>query len=136
MPSAEFQDVNKRLDKDLAKPNWLTRIYTEAPVGLCCFDTQLRYLDINESLAAFNGLSVEEHIGRSISELFPELAAAIEPQLRHVIETGKSIVEGSVVAETPAQPGVKRQFQHNYDPVNSDEHHCSRRRTLADCQGL
>ncbi|MCH7686978.1 MAG: PAS domain S-box protein, partial [Planctomycetes bacterium] len=119
--SAELQDANKRLEKDLAERNWLTRIYREAPVGLCCFDTQLRYLDINEWLAALNGLSVEEHLGRSVSELFPDLAAAIESQLRHVIETGQPMMQGSVFAETLAQPSVKRHFQHNYDAVKSDD---------------
>ncbi|MCH8828326.1 MAG: PAS domain S-box protein, partial [Planctomycetes bacterium] len=119
--SAELQNANTRLEKDLAERNWRTRIYREAPVGLCCLDTQLRYLDINESLAALNGLSVEEHLGRSVSELFPELAAGIESQFRHVIETGEPIVEGSVFAETPAEPGVKRYFQHNYDAIKSDD---------------
>jgi len=64
---------------------------------------------------------VEEHIGRSVGELFPELAMGIESQLRHVIETGESILQGLVLAETPAQPGVERCFQHNYIAVKSDD---------------
>jgi len=114
-----LKGANRLLEKDLAERNWLTRIYKEAPVGLCCFDTQLRYLDINENLAALNGLSVEDHLGHSVSELFPDLAAGNESQLRQVIETGEPIIEGSVLAETPARPGIKRHFHGNCYPVES-----------------
>lgn len=120
-PSAQLQDANRRLDRDAADFHWLSRIYREAPIGLCCFDTQLRYLDINHWLADLNGLSVEEHLGRSVSELFPKLAEGIELQLRHVIETGEPILAGSVLAETPARPNEIRYFQHNYVAVRSDD---------------
>jgi len=119
--SADLREANKLLEQDLADRNWLTRIYREAPVGLCCFDTQLRYLDINEWLAALNGLSVEEHLGHSVGELFPELATGIASQLRHVIDTGEPILEKLLCIETPAQPNVKRHFQHNFDAVRSDD---------------
>ena len=38
-----------------------------------------------------------------------------------MIETGESVVEGSVLAATPASPGVKRHFEHDYCAVKSDE---------------
>ena len=97
------------------------RIYKEAPIGLCLLDTDLRYRHINDWLAALNGLSVEDHLGRSISEVLPCVAAGVESQLRHVIETGNPLLAGTVDAETPAQPGVTRSFQHNYVPVRSDD---------------
>ena len=80
----------------------LQRIYKEVPVGLCLFDTDLRFRHINDWLAALNGLSVEDHLGRSIGEVIPRVAAAVESQLRHVIETGKPILGETVDAETPA----------------------------------
>lgn len=108
-------------DHDLAEPHRLRRPYREAPIGLCCFDTQLRYTEINDWLAALNGLSVEEHLGCYVSELFPNLAAQIESQLRRVIETGEPILAGSAFAETPAQPSIMRYFQHNYIAMKSDD---------------
>ena len=97
------------------------RIYKELPIGLCYFDTDLRFRHINDWLAALNGLSVEDHLGRSISEVLPRVAAGVESQLRHVIETGEPILGGEVDAETPAQPGVARSFHHDYLPVRSDD---------------
>ena len=37
----------------------LKRSFDDAPVGLCYFDTDLRYVHINEWLAKINGLPVQ-----------------------------------------------------------------------------
>ncbi len=95
-------------------------MFAEAPIGLCCFDTNLRFVFINDHLAAVNGISVEEHLGRSIREVIPEVAAGVEVQLRHVIETGEPIIGGEVDAETPAHPGLIRSFQHHYYAIKSE----------------
>ncbi len=93
----------------------------EAPIGLCFLDRELRYVFINEWLAELNGTSVEGHLGRTIREVLPEVAAEAESQLRHVLETGEPVIDGTVEAETPANPGQRRVFQHNYYPVVGDD---------------
>ena len=90
------------------------RVYNEVPIGLCYFDQNLRYVHVNDRLASINGVSVEEHLGRKISEVLPDVAAGVESLLQRVIETGEPIVGGTVSAETPADPGNKRFFQHSY----------------------
>ena len=114
----EVSEITNNMDETLM---WLPRIYREVPIGLCCLDTELRYVDINEWLAAINGLSVEEHLGRTISEVIPDVAKGVSAELRQVIETGKPVVDGKVVATTPPQLGRKRIFRHNYLPVKSDD---------------
>ena len=104
----------QRVHKDLQG------LYQEAPIGLCSLDTNLRYLQINDWLAALNGLPVEAHLGRTIREVLPDVAAGVEQQLRKVIETGEPIIDGRVDAETPAHPGVVRTFQHHYYPNRSE----------------
>ena len=84
----------------------LQALYATAPLGLCCLDTELRFLFINEWLADTNGLSVEQHVGRSIGEVLPDVASGVESQFRRVIETGEPIIEGTVVAETPASDRI------------------------------
>ena len=110
-----------RGEKALQQSDFLQALYATAPVGLCYLDTELRFVFINEWLADINGLSVEQHMGRRVAELLPDVAAGVESQLRHVIETGEPILDGTVVAETPAHPEVKRHFQHNYLPVKSND---------------
>jgi PAS domain S-box-containing protein len=97
------------------------RLYTIAPVGLCYFDTDLRFLYINEWLASINGLPVEAHLGRSIDDVLKDVAVGIVPQLRQVLQTGEPIIEGKVEAETPAHPGESRHYMHNYYPDRSKD---------------
>ncbi len=94
-------------------------LYRGAPIGLCYLDTDLRYVQINDWLAAINGLPAGEHLGRTIFEILPDAAARLERQFRHVIETGEPVLRGRVRAETPAHPGVKRVYEHNYVPHRS-----------------
>ena len=78
----------------LQRSDILPALYATAPVGLCYLDTELRFVFINEWLADINGLSVEQHLGRRIREVLLDVAAGVESQFRHVIETGEPIFAG------------------------------------------
>lgn len=54
-------------------------IYQSAPVGLCFVNTDLRFMRLNERLAAINGSSISEHLGHTIREVLPALADTLEP---------------------------------------------------------
>jgi two-component system sensor kinase FixL len=99
----------------------LRSIYAKAPIGLCCMDTDLRYVYINEWLAAINGLGVEEHLGRTIGEVLPDVAAGVEAELRHVIESGDALVQVALEAKTAARSEQTRRFENSYYPVRSDD---------------
>ncbi|HEX5617424.1 MAG TPA: SpoIIE family protein phosphatase [Solirubrobacteraceae bacterium] len=73
-----------------------------APVGLAFVDTELRFVRINAALAAINGRAVDDHLGRRIDEVLPEIADVIVPIYRQVLETGEPILEREVSRETPA----------------------------------
>jgi len=96
-------------------------LYRAAPIGLCHFDTDLRYVQINEWLADINGVPIEAHLGKTIGEVVKGVADNVVPQLRHVLEMGEPIIGGEVEAETKAHPGEVRNFQHNYYPVKSED---------------
>lgn len=49
----------------------LESLYRHAPVGLSVVDPDLRFVRVNERFAAFNGRSVEEHLGRRLDEVMP-----------------------------------------------------------------
>lgn len=73
-------------------------IYSGAPVGLALVDRDLRYIRINEHLARMNNLTVGEHLGRTISEVLPQLAGQVEPLYRSVMETGVTLQNVEVQA--------------------------------------
>jgi PAS domain S-box-containing protein len=92
-------------------------LYRTAPVGLCFFDRDLRFVRVNEHLAEMNGVPATEHIGRSIREVVPDLAETAEPLMRKVLETREPVVGLELVGETAAQPGVQRTWIETWTPV-------------------
>lgn len=64
----------------------LEAIYQGAPVGLCFLDRKLRYVSINRQLAEMNGVPIAQHLGRTVSDVIPELFPEIEPYLRRVLQ--------------------------------------------------
>jgi len=95
-------------------------IYRSAPVGLGFVDAGMRFRRVNARLAAMNGLSPEDHIGRTPSEVTPGIGPHIEGLLRHVIESGEPIRQLEFRAEAPGDPGELRDWVINYDPVFGD----------------
>jgi PAS domain S-box-containing protein len=102
------------LEQQLAQ---LEAIYATAPIGLCFLDTERRYVQMNGRLAEINGLSVAEHIGKTIGEILPELAERQEPIFQQVLQTGRPILNLEVRGTTPAQPGVERYWLASYYPL-------------------
>ncbi len=89
----------------------LQAVYDYAPIGLCVIDAQMRWRRINAVLAEINGFPPEAHAGRRVREMLPNIAGAIEPVLRRVIETGEPSLGIEVIGETPARPGAIRAWQ-------------------------
>ena len=93
-------------------------VFGAAPVGLAFMDTNFHYVRVNEALARINGLPAEEHYGRSLRDVLgDELAKAIEPYHRRVLETGESVLELAIQGETAALPGEPRDWLVSYYPV-------------------
>ncbi len=86
----------------------LESLYQTAPVGLCVLDTDFRYVQINERLAAMNGRPVAEHIGRTLREIVPQMAEGIEAICRQVIASGQSVMGLEVETTTDGQPSLRR----------------------------
>jgi len=99
----------------------LEQVCRTAPIGLCLFDTELRYRYVNEWLASINGLSAEAHIGRTLREVDSHVSAEVESTLRRVLNSGVHVLDGTVEAETPATSNQKRIFQFCCRAVKSDK---------------
>jgi PAS domain S-box-containing protein len=98
---------------------YIEAIYATAPVGLCFVDTNLRFHSINERLAQINGKTVKEHIGRTLREAVPDIADAIEPLYRRVIDTGKPVLD--VEMGLPSRTGQIQHFLVSYYPVKDSQ---------------
>ena len=83
----------------------LNSFFKGATAGLALFDRDLRFIRINDTLAGMNGFPAEEHIGRTVREILPELAPVIEPIFQRVLTTGEPVLDMEVAGEYAEQSG-------------------------------
>src|SRR3954447_2173518 len=95
----------------------LDSLYDSAPIGLGFWDRDLRYVRVNEALAAINERSPEDHVGKTFHEVVPQLADELEPLARRVIETGQAVIGLEIEAGTPRHPEAPRHWSASYYPV-------------------
>jgi PAS domain S-box-containing protein len=96
----------------------LQLIYDTAPVGLACLSPDCRYLKINQRLTEICGISVEDHLGRSVRECVPALADAVEQIVRSIVETGNPVTGIEVAGQRVDQP-EERFWITNWHPLLS-----------------
>ena len=95
----------------------LDSLYRSAPVGLGFWDRDLRYVRVNDALAALNERSPEDHVGRTLAEVVPQLAHVLEPIARGVLERGEPRIALEIVGGTPRDPDRTRYWLASYYPV-------------------
>lgn len=110
----------KRLEEQTQETfNLLKTILDTAPIGFCLFDKNLRFQIINQVLADINGISPENHIGKTIQEIIPSLNDAATRELKTVLKTGKPIIGLELTGETKSEPGKIKYWREDYFPIHS-----------------
>jgi PAS domain S-box-containing protein len=96
----------------------LQAVYDGAPVGLAFLDRDLRYMNLNRRLAAMNGRPMEEHLGRTVAEMIPELFPQLEPYILRALN-GESITGIEITKPAPgANQG--RSILLSYEPARDE----------------
>jgi PAS domain S-box-containing protein len=96
----------------------LQLIYDTAPIGLACLSPDCRYLQINQRLTEICGISIEDHLGRSVRDCVPALANAVEEIVRSIMETGEPVVGIEVAGQRADQVEV-RSWMTYWHPLRS-----------------
>jgi PAS domain S-box-containing protein len=109
-PVAEARDGG-----ELHRAN-IEALFSSAPVGFGLFDLDLCFVRVNRTLAEINGLSPEEHVGRTVDQLLPEMDPEVMRRLRQVADGGEAVVV-EVAGRTPAVPGEDRGWEVSFYPV-------------------
>ena len=112
----------KRLQEEAAlRERQLKSFFQGATAGLALLGKDLRYVQINATLAEMNGLAVEDHLGRTVGEVVPWIAAAVEPILHKVFATGEPVLNVEVSGECRPQPGVQRHWVESFFPITGSD---------------
>jgi PAS domain S-box-containing protein len=108
----------RRAELDAALAH-LEVVLEHAPVGLGFYDTDFRYVRVNAALAEITGLAVDDHPGRRVADVNPDVWRVVGDLFQQVLETGEPVLEYEVSAQTPAAPGVMRHWLASIYPVSS-----------------
>lgn len=71
----------------------LATLFAMVPIGVALSNRDMRYVQLNERLAALNGMPASVHLGRAPHELFPEQGPIWEVYWRQVLTTGEPLTD-------------------------------------------
>jgi PAS domain S-box-containing protein len=99
----------------------LEAVLVSAPVGVGFWDRELRYVRVNDALAAINRLPAAEHMGRPLRTVVPQLADALEPLYQRVLDTGEPVVHQESTNPDASALGGERHWLSSYFPVRAED---------------
>src|SRR5580658_8687832 len=96
----------------------LQAVYDGAPVGLGFLDRNLRYVSLNRQLAEMGGSTIEEHLGRTVQEMVPNLYPKFESYLRSAMQ-GEAIT-GLEINVPATETSSARTSLVSYQPAHDE----------------
>jgi PAS domain S-box-containing protein len=92
-------------------------LYASNAVGVGLIGRDMTFIRVNAALAAMNGVPPEDHVGRTVADLLPALAAEAQGLMDRLAFTRAPIGPFDLTGETPAHPGVRRTWSETWTPV-------------------
>jgi PAS domain S-box-containing protein len=88
-----LQRANEELGEALGL---LDVVFAHAPVGIALLDRDLRFLRVNDRIVEISGAPADEHLGRTIRELLPDLPAQVQEDAARVAGSGTPLSDVEV----------------------------------------
>lgn len=88
-----------------------------SPVGMLMLDKNLRHINVNPALAEMSGVSVEQHLGKTIEEVVPGTAPTATLFYQHVLDSGEALLNLEFASEVPRYPGIQRAWLVSIFPI-------------------
>ncbi|HEX9995685.1 MAG TPA: PAS domain S-box protein [Abditibacterium sp.] len=88
-----------------------------APIGFSFFDLQARHVMVNRALSQMSGISVEDHLGRTLREIAPGPGDLLDETIRRVLSTREPSGEIQIVVPDEADPRRTRHCLCSFYPV-------------------
>ncbi|MEU5276985.1 SpoIIE family protein phosphatase [Streptomyces asoensis] len=102
------------VERDLALSHSLVE---QTPVGIAVFDNELRWVGVNPALERMNGVPEADVVGRRVGDVLPGLdVAGIESRMRHVLATGRPLLDQQTIGRTAADV-EERAYSESYHRI-------------------
>ena len=98
----------------------LQLIYDTAPVGLAFLTPDFRYVQINHRLTEICGISVADHIGRTVRETVPQVADQVEELVQAVVRTGTPITGIEVRGQRADKLNAEHVWTTSWHPLKGE----------------
>ena len=108
--------THDRAPTDASRDPLLDVLLAQPGVGVAVYDRDLRYVRVNETLAAFHGVPAVAHVGRTLAELSSTLFDQTGPLLREVLASGEPRLDVDLTAPGPGTD-QRRAWRASYLPL-------------------
>lgn len=95
----------------------LEKVYFVSPLAMALLSPDTTYLRVNRQMATINGLTVEAHCGKKVSDIVPDLSEQICPVFENVLRDGEPVIGCRIEGLTAAHADEKRLFLTDWYPV-------------------
>src|SRR5882757_774999 len=102
-------------------PPELQWIYDTAPIGLAFLTPDCRYLQINQRLTEICGISVADHLGRTVREMVPNVAEQVEKLVQYIVTTGEPVTGIEVSGQRADKVGADRCWLTSWHPLKASD---------------
>jgi PAS domain S-box-containing protein len=99
----------------------LQLIYDTAPIGLAFLTTDCRYVQINQRLTEICGISVAEHIGRTVRETVPQVADDVERIVQSILRGGGPVTGVEVRGQRADRRNADHVWITHWHPVKNPD---------------
>src|ERR1700731_1103754 len=107
-----------RLQEALTELRWL---YENAPIGLAFLPPDCRYRQINRHLTEICGISIADHIGKSVRNTVPQVADHVESIVQAILRTGEPITGIEVNGQRPDGSNAERVWMTYWHPLKAED---------------
>jgi signal transduction histidine kinase len=112
-----YREAEQALQEKERSLALLDTVFRGAPVGLAFLDRELRFVRVNEALAAINGVPIEAHLGRTLHEVLGDIGVRVAPIAERVLQSGQPVLDLEIVGTLPNPNAAERIYQVSYYPV-------------------
>ena len=97
----------------------LRLIYDTAPIGLAFLTPDCRYALINQHLTEICGISVADHIGRSVRDCVPKVADQVEQLVQAIVQSGQPVTGIEINGQRPDGSNTDRIWITYWHPMKN-----------------
>jgi PAS domain S-box-containing protein len=99
----------------------LRLLYENAPIGLAFLTPDCRYRQINRRLTEICGISIADHIGKSVRNTVPQVADQVESLVQAIMRTGEPVTGIEVNGQRADGTNAERVWMTYWHPLKAED---------------